>query len=62
MLRNYFLFVIGVIAFFAALPYGLHDYIMSLVDVFGVLEYSWAWLFDFIVIAIFIVISYIFIV
>ena len=47
--------LIGItIAFFAALPYGLHDYIMSLVDVFGVLEYSWAWLFDFIVIAIFV--------
>ena len=27
---------------------------MSLVDVFGVLEYSWAWLFDFTVIAIFV--------
>ena len=51
----YCLPLIGVtIAFFAALPYGLHDYIMSLVDVFGVLEYSWAWLFDFIVIAIFV--------
>ena len=47
--------LIGItIAFFAALPYGLHDYIMSLVDVFGVLEYSWAWLFDFTVIAIFV--------
>ena len=45
--------IIGItIAFFAALPFGLHDYIMSLVDVFGVLEYSWAWLFDFTVIAI----------
>ena len=42
------------ITFFAALPFGLHDYIMSLVDVFGVLEYSWAWLFDFTVIAIFV--------
>ena len=47
--------LIGItIAFFAALPFGLHDYIMSLVDVFGVLEYSWAWLFDFTVIAIFV--------
>jgi thaumarchaeosortase len=27
---------------------------MSLVDVFGVLEYSWAWLFDFTVISIFV--------
>ncbi len=42
------------ITFFAVLPFGLHDYIMSLVDVFGVLEYSWAWLFDFTVIAIFV--------
>jgi thaumarchaeosortase len=42
------------ITFFAVLPFGLHDYIMSLVDVFGVLEYSWACLFDFTVIAIFV--------
>ena len=42
------------IAYFAFLPFGLHDYIMSLVDVFGVLEYSWGWLFDFAVMAIFV--------
>jgi len=56
--RKRFLYCIPLIAititFFAALPFGLHDYIMSLVDVFGVLEYSWAWLFDFTVIAIFV--------
>ena len=49
--------IVITIAFFAALPYGIHDYIMSLVDVFGVLEYSWAWLFDFIVISIFVTAS-----
>ena len=56
--RKRFLYCIPLIAititFFADLPFGLHDYIMSLVDVFGVLEYSWAWLFDFTVIAIFV--------
>jgi thaumarchaeosortase len=56
--RKRFLYCIPLIAititFFAVLPFGLHDYIMSLVDVFGVLEYSWAWLFDFTVIAIFV--------
>tara|TARA_B100000029_G_scaffold121094_2_gene114501 strand:+ start:1435 stop:2385 length:951 start_codon:yes stop_codon:yes gene_type:complete len=41
------------IAYFTFLPFGLHESIMSLVDVFGVLEYSWAWLFDFTVMAIF---------
>ena len=30
---------------------------MSLVDVFGVLEYSWEWLFDFTVMAIFVTAS-----
>jgi thaumarchaeosortase len=42
------------ILYFAFLPFGIHDYIMSLVDVFGVLEYSWGWLFDFTVMAIFV--------
>ena len=42
------------ITYFAFLPFGLHDYIMSLVDVFGVLEYSWGWLFDFAVMALFV--------
>ena len=45
------------IAYFAFLPYGIHDYIMSLVDVFGVLEYSWGWLFDFAVMATFVTAS-----
>ena len=49
--------IVITIAFFAALPYGIHDYIMSLVDVFGVLEYSWGWLFDFAVMATFVTIS-----
>ena len=56
--RKRFLYCTPLIAItitcFAVLPFGLHDYIMSLVDVFGVLEYSWAWLFDFTVIAIFV--------
>ena len=42
------------VAYFAFLPFGLHDYIMSFVDVFGVLEYSWGWLFDFAVMALFV--------
>jgi thaumarchaeosortase len=46
--------IVLAIAYFAFLPFGLHDYIMSLVDVFGVLEYSWGWLFDFAVMAIFV--------
>ena len=46
--------IVLTIAYFAFLPFGLHDYIMSLVDVFGVLEYSWGWLFDFAVMAIFV--------
>ena len=45
------------ISYFALLPYGIHDYIMSLVDVFGVLEYSWGWLFDFAVMATFVTAS-----
>ena len=45
------------ISYFALLPYGIHDYIMSLVDVFGVLEYSWGWLFDFAVMATFVTVS-----
>ena len=45
------------IAYFAFLPFGLHDYIMSLVDVFGVLEYSWGWMFDFAVMATFVTVS-----
>ena len=46
--------IVLTIAYFAFLPFGLHDYIMSLVDVFGVLEYSWGWLFDFAVMALFV--------
>ena len=46
--------IVLAIAYFAFLPFGLHDYIMSLVDVFGVLEYSWGWLFDFAVMALFV--------
>ena len=45
------------ISYFALLPHGIHDYIMSLVDVFGVLEYSWGWLFDFAVMATFVTVS-----
>ena len=45
------------ISYFALLPHGIHDYIMSLVDVFGVLEYSWGWLFDFAVMATFVTAS-----
>ena len=46
--------IVLTIAYFAFLPFGLHDYIMSLVDVFGVMEYSWGWLFDFAVMALFV--------
>jgi exosortase/archaeosortase family protein len=46
--------IAATIAYFAFLPFGLHEYIMSLVDVFGVLEYSWGWLFDFAVMAAFV--------
>ena len=46
--------IASTIAYFAFLPFGLHEYIMSLVDVFGVLEYSWGWLFDFAVMALFV--------
>ena len=46
--------VAATITYFAFLPFGLHEYIMSLVDVFGVLEYSWGWLFDFAVMAAFV--------
>ena len=46
--------IVLTIAYFAFLPFGLHEYIMSLVDVFGVLEYSWGWLFDFAVMALFV--------
>jgi len=42
------------ISYYVSLEFGVHDYIMSLVDVFGVLEYSWPWLFDFAVMAIFV--------
>ena len=45
------------ISYFPLLPDGVHDYIMSLVDVFGVLEYSWGWLFDFAVMATFVTAS-----
>ena len=46
--------IVLTIAYFAFQPFGLHDYIMSLVDVLGVLEYSWGWLFDFAVMALFV--------
>ena len=49
--------IAATIAYFAFLPFGLHEYIMSLVDVFGVLEYSWGWLFDFAVMATFVTAS-----
>ena len=49
--------IAATITYFVALEYGLHDYIMSLVDVFGVLEYSWPWLFDFAVMATFVTAS-----
>ena len=45
------------ITYFVSLQFGVRDYIMSLVDVFGVLEYSWPWLFDFAVMAIFVTAS-----
>jgi len=43
------------IAYFVALDFGLHDYIMSFVDVLGILHYSWEWLFDFVVMAAFVI-------
>ena len=43
------------IAYFIALDFGLHDYIMSFVDVLGILHYSWEWLFDFVVMAAFVI-------
>ena len=45
------------VTYFVSLQFGVRDYIMSLVDVFGVLEYSWEWLFDFTVMAIFVTAS-----
>ena len=43
------------IAYFVALDFGLHDYIMSFVDVFGILKWSWEWLFDFVVMTAFVI-------
>ena len=43
------------VAYFVALDFGLHDYIMSFVDVFGILKWSWEWLFDFVVMTAFVI-------
>ncbi|MFB5604797.1 MAG: thaumarchaeosortase [Nitrosarchaeum sp.] len=49
---------IAVIAYLVALEYGLRDHILSSADQFNVeLIYSWTWLWDFIVMGIFVVVA-----